>query len=414
MENWLVLLLFSDFYSLRPLKLIRLIAFLLILVIGKPLMERATTDTSLTRLGDHYQYLLATESCLNADEGDIIYVESLSDVAVETKDGKEAIEAKHHFSTEHQISDRHVDFWKTLKNWVINFNVLKDYKKLILHTTSRISSDSKLNEWNSSDKAGKLAILQSIKEEKVTETIRPFVERVFGFDENYTLDNLFSILDRFTISAEQPNVLQKVDEVLKREFFKSYPKKNRKHFLDDLLGFVRNKGVESPKEWRVNVTEFYSFAKSKAQFYASESLPIPSLYERIEADQREYDLYDFVKEIKRVDLDDEIPDAVNDYHRTQKTLILLSENEPSSIDEITHYREKDILKDLTLLKKRVALEVDDKLDVQKCLKHSKACYLGAMMFPLKSIKGFDPNQNFFQKGNIHIVVNDGKFSWLIE
>ena len=67
-------------------------------------------------------------------------------------------EIKHHVS-EDNLTDRDVDFWKSLANWYVSYDEIKKFDSLVLYTTSIIPSNGKLEEWNNKTKEEKLAIL---------------------------------------------------------------------------------------------------------------------------------------------------------------------------------------------------------------------------------------------------------------
>ncbi|AIQ11223.1 hypothetical protein [Paenibacillus durus] len=71
------------------------------------------------------------------------------------------MEVKHHVNKSRLI-DRNIDFWKTLKNWLKEFERLNDVKRLILFTTSDIDSASSLYNWNEKNEDERLAILKKI------------------------------------------------------------------------------------------------------------------------------------------------------------------------------------------------------------------------------------------------------------
>ena len=79
-----------------------------------------TSDNTLKTIGFHFQYLIALECCLNSKRGEFIHIEQYGDVS----DEKSMIEVKHHVYEHQKLSDRHSDFWKTLKNCVENYKLL--------------------------------------------------------------------------------------------------------------------------------------------------------------------------------------------------------------------------------------------------------------------------------------------------
>lgn len=366
-------------------------------------------DTTLTRQGDNYQYIIAFECCINGKEGDVIYIEQRGDVA----SNDTSSEIKHHSGEDHKISDRHTDFWKTLKNWVENYEVIKNYKFLLLITTSNITPSSELIKWNDSTQLEKLAILNKIKDNKVTDSIKDFVNVIFNFNTDYTSGNLLEILSKFSINYSQPVIQDKIKEVLQHSFFKTIPKGNRLEFFNMLIGHIISIGRDNPLSWQIDISEFYNFVEYNTKHYSSNTQPIPDLYKNSSVDAEKFLEYSFVKDMKSVDLNSQIPNAINDYFRATSTVTHLQENDPLVSQNLSHYQDNVILSDINLLKAEIENEINDKSDIIQNAKHSRTCYLRAMQLPLKLVEGYNPNHDFFQRGTIHSLVNSNKnnFSW---
>lgn len=80
-------------------------------------MTRAVNDATLQKAGDIYQYLIALRDCFELNDGDTLQIETNGDVSIiNDVGGRFQREVKHHFGNT-SISDRDIDFWKTLANW---------------------------------------------------------------------------------------------------------------------------------------------------------------------------------------------------------------------------------------------------------------------------------------------------------
>ena len=89
-------------------------------------MERANNDATLSKLGDIYQYYIALLECFNMGENEKIQIEVSGDVSKISEDTTSfQMEVKHHIGDD-TISDRDIDFWKTVKNWVKEFKEVPD------------------------------------------------------------------------------------------------------------------------------------------------------------------------------------------------------------------------------------------------------------------------------------------------
>lgn len=119
-------------------------------------MTRAVNDATLQKAGDIYQYLIALRDCFELNDGDTLQIETNGDVSIiNDVGGRFQREVKHHFGNT-SISDRDIDFWKTLANWYVDYERVKNFSNYILSTTATIKSDSPFHSWNNIKKTEKL------------------------------------------------------------------------------------------------------------------------------------------------------------------------------------------------------------------------------------------------------------------
>ena len=79
---------------------------------------------------------------------DTLQIETNGDVSiVNSKGGLFQKEVKHHFGYK-TLSDRDIDFWKTLANWYEEYDRVKDFSNYILSTTAQILDSSTFSGWN--------------------------------------------------------------------------------------------------------------------------------------------------------------------------------------------------------------------------------------------------------------------------
>lgn len=77
-------------------------------------MKKAVNDATLNKAGDIYQYLIALRDCFELCDDDTLQIETNGDVSIiNNNGGLFQKEVKHHFGNTF-LSDRDVDFWKTL------------------------------------------------------------------------------------------------------------------------------------------------------------------------------------------------------------------------------------------------------------------------------------------------------------
>lgn len=99
-------------------------------------MSRAVNDATLQKAGDIYQYLIALRDCFELEDGDILQIETNGDVSIiNDTGGRFQREVKHHFG-DISLSDRDIDFWKTLSNWYMDYDRVKIFSHYILSNHS--------------------------------------------------------------------------------------------------------------------------------------------------------------------------------------------------------------------------------------------------------------------------------------
>ena len=81
----------------------------------------------MQKAGDIYQYLIALRDCFELNDGDTLQIETNGDVSIiNDVGGRFQREVKHHFGST-SISDRDIDFWKTLANWYVDYERVKTF-----------------------------------------------------------------------------------------------------------------------------------------------------------------------------------------------------------------------------------------------------------------------------------------------
>ena len=161
-------------------------------------LEKSINDATLQKSGDIYQYLIALKDCFELKAGETLFIEAYGDVSVVDEKGVGfQKEVKHHFEVSN-LSERDIDFWKTLANWYTDYERVKNFSNFILSTTANITKNSSFYNWNQIDKNEKLQRLKNIgKIKKAKEKIfRIQYERIFNadYDEN-----------EYSMVAEPPN-----------------------------------------------------------------------------------------------------------------------------------------------------------------------------------------------------------------
>ncbi|WP_339287622.1 ABC-three component system protein [Paenibacillus sp. FSL E2-0201] len=374
-------------------------------------MKRASNDATLSKLGDLYQQYIGLLECFKMQEGETILFEVAGDVTKLSKKDSFQMEIKHHLKKT-PIIDRNVDFWNTIRNWYKEFNRIKDHKKLILFTTAEIDPKSALYNWNEESIERKLNILKNIGSElkKRETTFRPLFNDIF-LQGNYNEGNLKSILSRMEIVNRQ----EKIDKIdIEFEKYIPYiPQKNRKHFIATLLGIVVSNVKKKPHIWKITYKAFVKLLQDTTPLYVQEHfLPLPTEYIQLTLPleiEKENQDKEFVKAIRKIQYDKEIPKAISDVWKCNMTITKYYQDNLVFNKDITVYK-TNLTEKLNYTREGYVIE-HGQSDRNLQIKESKKLYSAVMSWNAYPFGSINPNQPFFQKGIIHDIIENKDFLW---
>jgi len=346
---------------------------------------------------------------MNEDEK--ILIEVLGDVSKISNNASLQMEVKHHNSND-SINDRDVDFWKTCRNWVKEFERIKDFSRLILFTTSDIAQYSLLADWNHKTNVEKLKVLQDIgiiiKDNEVT--FRELYNDIFLAD-NYNEDNLLSILSRFKIISKQKQIARINEDF--SSYIKHIPEQNREKFIAALLGLIVAKVKDEPHYWEITYKDFELILQEMTRAYMNPvDTPLPTEYADLSPTElvtKEHQDKVFVRAIIAIEYNSEIANAIKDYWRTNMTIIKYYNNNPVFNRSLLGY--KNNLKNKLYYTKQPAILDHESSDRIVQIRESKKLYSNIMAWDSSPFESVNPNRPFFQKGIIHDIVDCGDFTW---
>lgn len=376
-------------------------------------MSTAVNDATLKKAGDIFQYYIALRNCFNMKSGDKVQIEVNGDVSLisSESDSSFQIEVKHHFG-EHSLSDRNIDFWKTLSNWYVEYDRISAFSSLVLYTTSVIGVDSPFHDWNNKNKSEKLCVLLNIGaiEKKDENTFRKYYKKIF--DENiYDKEKLEDILSRFTIEYNQ----NKISEISKE--FDCYighiPQENRDHYIGALLGRLLSIVKEPPHRWEISREYFDNILQKESIAYSNKNeKPLPDIFNDEDISEYEKETLlnkNFVEEIKKIEYDDEIQLAILDYWKTNMTIINYFNEDFLYNQSLDKYRE-DLSYKLKQQKK-ISVIKSRRKSREEQIESSQILYSEVMSWDVRDFESIIKNQYYFQRGIIHTIVDDREFSW---
>lgn len=376
-------------------------------------MARAVNDATLQKAGDIYQYLIALRDCFELNDGDTLQIETNGDVSIiNDMGGRFQKEVKHHFGHK-SISDRDIDFWKTLANWYVDFERVKNFSCYILYTTATINDNSPFFRWNDLKKEDKLKCLKDIGaiSKKNEETFRNQYNRVFG--DLYEENRLLKILDKFRIEAAKTSI-----DGISTEFSKyigHIPPENRDRYIGALLGQIQIKVKDPPHIWEVTKPEFDEILQIQSNAFGIKgTVPLPDEYAKVSVPTDKITTLDqkkFVASIREIKYNEEIPNAMSDYWKADLTVAKYFRNNPMYLESLELYRE-DLSKKMKYSKKNSELDAAGATEEEQ-IRLSKRFYNDVMVWDAKDFGSIIRNQGYFQRGVIHNIVDETDFNWKV-
>ncbi len=376
-------------------------------------MTKAVNDATLNKAGDIYQYLIALKDCFELNDDDTLQIETNGDVSIiNSTGGLFQKEIKHHFGSQ-ILSDRDIDFWKTLANWYVDYKRIRNFSHYILSTTATITDKSPFYNWNNKGKYEKLKCIKDIgaviKDKE--ETFRNQYNRIF--DATYNEKHLLEILDKFTIESAQTSLVGISNEFSK--YVGHIPSDNRDRYIGALLGEILIKVKNQPHKWEVTKTEFDKILQFQTATYGIKGkLPLPKEYAKAvvsEAEAKELEQKQFVNAIREIEYEVQIPNAIVDYWKAIMTIMKYFQDDPVYFDSLKEYVD-DLSTKMCFAKSSSEIDADG-VDDQKKIAISKKLYNGVMQWDAKDFGSITSNQGFFQRGVIHNIVNDTDFKWKV-
>ena len=376
-------------------------------------MTRAINDATSQKAGDIYQYLIALRDCFELNDGDTLQIETNGDVSIiNDMGGRFQKEVKHHFGNK-SISDRDIDFWKSLANWYVDYERVKTFSNFILSTTATIQCDSPFYSWNNikkTEKLKRLKVIGAISKEN-EETFRKQYNRIFG--DYYDESRLLKILDKFTIEAAKTSI-----EGISNEFSKyvgHIPSENRDGYIGALLGEILIKVKDPPHIWEVTKPVFDEILQIQSNAYGIKgTVPLPDEYAKAAVPAEKITTLEqkkFVASIREIKYNEEIPNAMSDYWKADLTVAKYFKDNPMYLQSLELYRE-DLSAKIQYRKANSELDAEGATEEEQ-IRLSKRLYNDVMFWDAKDFGSIVRNQGYFQRGVIHNIVDETDFKWKV-
>ncbi len=376
-------------------------------------MTRAANDATLQKAGDIYQYIIALRDCFELNDGDTLQIEINGDVSIiNDVGGRFQREVKHHFGNKF-ISNRDIDFWKTLANWYVDYDRVRNFSNYILSTTATIQRGSSFHSWNNIKKTEKLKRLKDIGaiSKKNEETFRKQYNKIFG--DSYDESRLLEILEKFTIEAAKTSI-----DGISNEFSKyvgHIPSENRDGYIGALLGEILIKVKDFPHKWEVTKSAFDEILQIQSTAYGIKgTAPLPKEYAKAVVPKDKITTLEqkkFVASIHEIEYGEMVPNAISDYWKADLTVAKYFKDNLMYLESLKLYME-DLSAKMQYSKANSNLDAVGATEEEQ-IKISKQLYNGVMSWDAKDFGSIIRNQGYFQRGVIHNIVDETDFKWKV-
>jgi hypothetical protein len=382
----------------------------------KPLANDASASTK----GTVYHLYTTVLKCFQMDKGQTVYVERFGDI---TTSGGDQVETKLYTDP---LTDSHLNFWKTISNWMQpRFDETK-YCSLILQTTQDYGSTTALRTWNESGLKDRLAVLNAVhadaEDREAARAANPG-KRAGGVPESLTYqrsvldpgkkEKLDRVVQRLVISANSPS-LQPLYEQLKHKHCQGILVAKQEEFVNALIGYVISPAVISANKWEITYDQFAQTLRSLTSRYCRDTRQFPPKFDdavdgvSLDAAAKCHSKA-FVKKLEDIDHHEAVPEAINHYLAASQMVL----------DELRGYEVLDDAPDryarqlLSTFKPRYRIALRSVKDV---VKDSQNFYDEAIAEPPPQLYIFTDTPTAFRNGVLHMLLDDEthKLKWRLE
>lgn len=370
-------------------------------------MDKIKQNALSTKMGDIYHYYLAIKLLLENNNWSRCEIEKFGDIALIDKNNKQIfnIEVKHHIG-KNELKIYEEEFLKTLSNWFDIRNIFDENIKLILMTTSTISANNPLKNWNQYDSNKKYKTLQENQTQKNGTTYVNMVKYFHKINKN--IDELKKVLAKFDIQHSLFNILEIRNEIKQTSHFSLFKddEKKKNKVIDELYGLI-GRGLENKDKWEITKIQFDQKLIESTTLIQDKILRTNNSIDTNMIDNQisSYKDKQFIKKLENIEFKEDIfQSAIDDY---AKTIIEVSErmNLKTSLEFDERLNNYDKSLEKLVNDTKIEFKYTRGLtDVEK----SQGSYFKIMnstKIPFMP-EEFDDQTTFFQKGYLHILADD--------
>lgn len=359
------------------------------------------------KMGDVFHYYVAIKLLLDNNSWNKCQIEQSGDIALFDQDDKQIynIEVKHHES-KNELKVYEEEFLKTLSNWFDIRNLFEENTKLILMTTSTISSGNPLEHWNQFDSNKKYKTIHE-NQTKNDGTYYANISKYFH-KINKNIDELKAILAKFDVQHSLHNILDIRKEIKQTYHFRLFKddEKKKDKVIDELYGLI-GIGLENKDKWEITKSQFDQKLIESTTLIQDKISRTDNIVntQNIDTSITNYKDKQFIKKLENIEFKEDIfQSAIDDYAKT-----IIEVTERMSLSSSLEYDERLENYDDSLVKlvndTKTEYRYEQTLtDIQKSQK-SYFQIMKSQKIPFMP-EEFDDKTTFFQKGYLHFLADD--------
>ncbi|MFY9260181.1 MAG: hypothetical protein WAO71_06680 [Gallionella sp.] len=283
--------------------------------------NKMSNDATSSITGTIYQICIGLDRCFKLRQGQKLWIERYGDV---TTSGESQLEIK--FYSE-PLTDSHLNFWKTLNNWLKPEFDSSQYADLVLVTNQSFGQSSKLSKWNELTAQARFDLLKEIKNEsensfeKNTKKPKPsksliIQKEVLASDST----KLMEVIAKISISSDSPDIQQLCETILD-VYGKSILTAKRRDFLEGLLGYLMNPATIHD-EWEITYDEFSAKVAVLTNAYRQQTTVFPKIkLHFLPEELKVHNEKQFAQKLREIEYAEVVSEAISNYIVANTTIL---------------------------------------------------------------------------------------------
>lgn len=375
---------------------------------------KAKNDSTKQMLGDMYRVSVAIEAALKYLDTDKYHmrIEQSGDITIFENDVPYIqIETKHHIG-ETDITPRDLDFWKTIKNWIEDYDISSKCKELIFYTTSVLNEKSLYYAWNRTNARNRFNLLKKSAEgPNHGKEFSKYYKKIFdvsGFDETEKkiyFQKRYDILKKITIMDSQPHYQDYQNYIIEKyDLFKLYETSCASAIYDEIHKSLSHYKPKENNKWIFNRTDFNNLCKHAFDKYPKD-ITTPSSYVSKINVEKELDNEIFLQEIKKLKLMNEeitLKKSFSVYKYTKNEIVNRFRKNSTDILNFHDY-EKEITNTIEISQNKY---INKASRSNEWINESQDHYFNCLEKDLICLTNFHPDNSEFQQGTMHWIINN--------